>query len=51
VATLGLLKKMAQIYCQQIKNKKLIFNLVVTHGKNDVVDKDGPNLLKQLLIL
>jgi hypothetical protein len=51
VATLGLLKKMAQIYFHQIINKKLTFNLVVTHGKNEAVEKDGPNLLKRLLIL
>jgi hypothetical protein len=52
VATLGLLKKMAHIYFHQIENKKLTHStFVVTHGKNEVVEKDGPNLLKRLLIL
>jgi hypothetical protein len=51
VAKSGLLKKMAHIYFHQIKKIKLTFNLCSDIGKNEAIEKDGPNLLERFLIL
>jgi len=51
VATLGLLKKDGPYWFLPNLKKNWHSTFVVTCGKNEVVEKAGPNLLERFLIL